>query len=165
MAKKIITDEQVFKARVEFQDYVKIRRGPLLRDIDQSPKGTNTGGLIPCYDTGWIARSDWTDVQLGSNTTKDTDSNLTHNLNAPLSELIVKVFLSTDATDNSSRLAEGVSYDGGDDYGYSIYQLDNNTLTITTGDQGLIFIKTIDGSTQIIDTEDCYYRVKVWHLG
>lgn len=164
MAKKIITDEQVFKSRVEFQDYVKIRRGPLLRDIDQSPKGTNKGGLIPRYDTGWIARSDWTDVHLGSTATKDTDSNLTHNLNAPLHELLVRVYISTDGTDNNSFEVCGQAYDGGADYGWTAYQVNENVLIIQTGDNGLLVMGT-DGATVVYDDEDDYYRVKVWHLG
>jgi len=115
------------------------------------------------YDTGWINRSDWTNVHLGSNTTKDTDSNVTHNLNAPLCELLVKLFISTDGTDaNSFEVYPDTS--SGTDYGWKVFAVDNNNVKIQTATGGLRDLSDAGvGST--IDTENWYYRVKVWYLG
>lgn len=115
------------------------------------------------YDTGWINRSDWTNVHLGSSTTKDTDSNVTHNLNAPLSDLLVKVFISTDGTDANSFELLNTSHET-NTYGISISQVNMNTLLLQTGANGLIGLST-SGVAVGIDTEDYYYKVKVWYLG
>jgi hypothetical protein len=116
------------------------------------------------YDTGWINRSDWTNVHLGSNTTKNTDSNVTHNLNAPLSNLLVKVFASTDGTDANSLEVKGEAYDDGNTYGWTVFEIDSNSIKIQTGDHGLLYIQD-NGVAWGIATEDWYYKVKVFYLG
>ena len=55
-------------------------------------------GNIRFYDTGWVACSDWTNQHLGST----LGGNVVHNLNTPLRNLSVKVFISTDGTDDNS---------------------------------------------------------------
>ncbi len=85
--------------------YVKIGDGSTAwTSLDYQPNPAEVDGKanLSKYATGWINRSDWTNVHLGTDTTKDADSNLNHALSAPLSELIVKVFVSTDGTDANS---------------------------------------------------------------
>ena len=113
------------------------------------------------YDTGWINCSDWTNRHLGSNTTLNTDSNVTHGLNAPLSNLLVELILSTDGTDaNSLKL---LGNDGG--YQWTIYQIDLNNIKIQTGVNGLYQLSDATGGGVAIDTENWYYKVKVYFLG
>jgi hypothetical protein len=118
------------------------------------------------YDTGWINRSDWTNVHLGSNTTKNTDSNVTHNLNAPLSKLLVKVLISTDGTDANSFEVTFSTYvdSGSSSRGITVYQVDSNTIKVQTGTNGILYAQD-DGSMAGIDTEDWYYKIKVYYLG
>ena len=119
------------------------------------------------YDTGWINRSDWTNVHLGSNTTLNTDSNVTHSLNAPLANLLVKLFISTDGTDaNSYEIPLTVEFlaAGNAAYGCIAFAVDNNNLLLQTGSVGILDLNT-SGVATVIDTENYYYKVKVWYLG
>jgi len=120
------------------------------------------------YDTGWINRSDWTNVHLGSNTTLNTDSNVTHNLNAPLSNLLVKLMISTDGTDaNSFEIPNApltINAAADRQLGWVIWQMGLNDIKIQTGDYGLNYPS--DAGTELrIDTENWYYKVKVWFVG
>ena len=121
------------------------------------------------YDTGWINRSDWTNVHLGSDTTLNTDSNVTHNLNAPLSNLLVRLFVSTDGTDANSFEIANTNYSdqtsGVVCWGITIFAVDNNNIKIQTGSQGLMYNIDATGAGSSIDTESYYYKVKVWYLG
>ena len=120
------------------------------------------------YDSGWIARSDWTNVHLGSNTTKDTDSNLIHSLNANLSQLLVKVFISTDGTDtNSLDIIIDGSQDGSDTHsiGITVHQVSADALILQTGTQSAGHYVEADGSKNSLTDDDFYYKVKVWKLG
>lgn len=118
--------------------------------------------LMDKYDTGWIACSDWTAATFTA----------THNLNAPLSELIVKFLISTDGTDaNSFEIFLGRN--DGDELrnGYSIYESTSNAVKIYTATQGMTVIDS-SGNTVILDTESYYYKIIVYksnsspvHLG
>ena len=119
------------------------------------------------YDTGWIARSDWTAVHLGSSTVKNAGGNIVHNLGRSLSDLLVKVTISTDGTDENSFETYG-SYATAHEatlqrIGYTIEHVDDNNLKINTGAEGLLQIIT-NGTQVIIDNEDWYYRIKVFKL-
>ncbi len=122
------------------------------------------------YSTGWLLNEiggsgvgKWTNAHLGTDPTQD--SNLNHALDAPLSELIVKVFLSTDGTDaNSFELREARNDGDGLRSGYTIYHIDNNNIQVQTSANGLTKIDTA-GLTTIIDTEDWYYKIVVYKLG
>ena len=116
------------------------------------------------YDTGWINRSDWTNVHLGSNTTLNTDSNVNHNLNAPLSNLLVKLFLSTDGTDANSFEITPVESGSAGNYGFTAYHVDSNNLLVQTGLNGIQILQS-DGTNLAVDTENWYYRIKVYFLG
>ena len=114
------------------------------------------------FDTGWISRSDWTNTHLGSDTTKNTDSNIHHYINQSITNLLVKVLISPDGTDgNSIEISNTSKHPGG---GYTIYQVDYANLKVQTNSNG-IPITADDGSVTVIDTEDWYYRVKVYRLG
>jgi len=112
-------------------------------------------------DSGWISRSDWTNAHLGSDTTKNVDSNMNHHMVQPLINLLVKVSISPDGTDNNSMevLNTGKHPRGG----YTLYQVNLGNIRIQTNDNG-IPITADDGSVTFIDTEDWYYRIKVYRL-
>jgi hypothetical protein len=129
--------------------------------VSEISSGAGVADTYKSYDTGWINRSDWTDAHLGSNTTKNTDSNVTHNLDTPLSELVVKFMVSTDGTDNNSFQIEPVSSGAGDSRGYAIYQVDADNLLVQTGDNGIFYIGS-DGAATILDNEDWYYKITVF---
>ncbi|KKM99185.1 hypothetical protein LCGC14_1150500, partial [marine sediment metagenome] len=126
-----------------------------------------SGVAMEMYETPWINRSDWTNVHLGSTITKDTDSNLVHNLNAPLSDLMVKVLISTDGTDNNSFEAKYVNVVPANvsDLGFGILlsQVDSNTLLLQTGAIGVQTL-TVGGAYTTINIEDYYYKIKVYKL-
>ncbi len=163
MATKIITDEYVFKGRVHFQNYTKFRRAPIYGELESlQPKQ----GEWYKYSTGQINRSDWTNVHLGSDTTKNADSNVTHNLNAPLSDLLVKVLISTDGTDaNSFEMGHAVHYDGTIDTGITIFNIDNNNIRVQTGSLGFKYNQDSNGAIVTIAAQDWYYEINIWKLG
>jgi len=147
-------------------------------NIDNDVNITNNlvvGGIITGeilnYDTGWLLNemggagvADWANVHLGTDPTDPTD-NLTHNLNAPLSELNVVLLVSTDGTDANSFIPTRNSYTGGTAiYGYQINAVDNNNIKIQTGTHG---IKTMndDGTVTVISNQNWYYKIKIWKLG
>ena len=111
------------------------------------------------YDTGWINRSDWTNVHLGSNASKDTDSDVAHNLDAPLSDLLVKILISTDGSDgNSFELVDAVH--NNTDIGIITYAVDGDNIKVQTGATGILYIID-DGTISLIDSEDWYYKIVV----
>jgi len=123
------------------------------------------------YDTGWLLNelggagvADWTDVLLGDDPTDKTDY-ITHNLNAPLYKLFVKVLISTDGTDNNSFEPNGISYNSPDThYGYMVNQIDTNNIGIQTGLLGIGYLDS-SGDFIAINAENWYYRVRVYYLG
>ncbi len=170
MAKKIITDEYVFKGRVHFQNYTKFRRAPIYGELESlQPKQ----GEWYKYATEWLLNemggagvADWTNVHLGNDPTDRTD-NLNHGLNAPLSDLLVKVLISTDGTDaNSFEIGRENFSDVGatEEWNYTIYAVDNNNIKIQTGTKGCIYIDD-NGIGQGLDVENWHYKIKVWKLG
>jgi len=113
---------------------------------------------------GWLFTNDWTNVHLG--TTNGSDSNFFHGLNAPLSDLLVKVLISTDGTDaNSFEVTDASIQDtGGNAYGATIYNIDNNNIKVQTSANGITYVDD-NGVTQAIAAQDWYYKIKVWKLG
>jgi len=115
---------------------------------------------IPKYDTGWINRNLWGNKHLGSSLTKNLDSNVTHNLNTPLSDLMVKLLVSPTGVDGDSfELIVGAD----DGWGVTVYYVDANNILVQTGANGIIYINATGGSAGI-DTEDWYYKIKVYKL-
>jgi len=118
--------------------------------------------FIASYDTGWINRSDWTNVHIGSDDIKNADSNVTHNLNVNLSDIVVKILISTDGNDNNS-FEINMSSNAAGVFNFTIYQVDTNSLTIQTGSGGLTDIDS-SGAAETIDTEDWFYKIKVYRI-
>lgn len=110
------------------------------------------------YDTGWINRSDWTNVHLGSTTTKNVDSNVAHNLGAGLDKLLVKILISTDGTDANS-FEVGIQGGTSGNSGITVFYVDDNTITVQTGSTGLTYHRNSDGNGVTIDVEDWYYKI------
>ncbi len=126
------------------------------------------GGLAPSFDSGWLLNemggpgvADWTNVHLGNDPTDPTD-NLTHGLNAPLSDLLVKVLISTDGTDANSF--EISNFNRGGSLGLTIHAVDNNNIKIQSASSGLTYNNDA-GTTVTIAAQDWSYKIKVWKLG
>lgn len=119
--------------------------------------------LITKYDTGWINRSDWTNVHMGSDTTKNADSNVAHSLNGNLSELIVKVLISTDGTDNNSFEINLVQTSNSEITGITFEQVDINNIIVQTGSGGIRYMDS-SGASSLLDTEDWYYKIVVYKI-
>jgi hypothetical protein len=116
------------------------------------------------YDTGWINRSDWTNVHMGSSTTKNADSDVDHNFGLNLSDLIIKVLISEFGTDATSFEIPYASYEpGAGRNGITIYQADTNSFTVQTSLQGFRYIDGAGGAG-MMDTEDWYYKIIVYGL-
>lgn len=115
------------------------------------------------YETGWINRSDWSNVHLGSNTTKNVDSNVNHNLNTPLTSLLVKLFISETGLDSD---AFEVSIKDGADFanlGVSYFAIDNNNITVQTATGGIAYVNEL-GIQSVMDTVNWYYKIVVYKM-
>ncbi len=123
---------------------------------------TNTAAIAileESYETAWINRSDWTNVHIGSDDTKNADSNVTHSLGVPLSDLLVRVLISTDGTDaNSFEIHFGSSTTNS--LGITVYQVDSNNIKVQTGLAGIYQLND-SGSVVLIDTENWWYKIVV----
>jgi len=117
-----------------------------------TPSGEPVSALR--YDSGWIANSDW----------DDNTFNIVHNLDEDLSNLIVKFFVSTDGTEANSFeiFSVGQTAGGGGTAagGVTFFASSSNALDITTGEDGLLYIKS-SGSLTRIDSQAWYYKVVV----
>jgi hypothetical protein len=127
-----------------------------------------TNAYLGSYDTGWINRSDWSDVQMGSVTIKNTNSNVNHKLKTNLSDLLVRVLISTDGTDaNSFEVLNSWrrwSTDADVHFGCQPRQVDKDNIIIHTGTSGFRYIKTADGNSISIGSSDWYYKIKVYKI-
>ncbi|MCK4997745.1 hypothetical protein KAS08_05575 [Candidatus Pacearchaeota archaeon] len=114
------------------------------------------------YDTGWLYKTSvWTNVHLGTDNSSTT-GNVTHNLNAPLSDLDVHVLISIDGTDaNSWELSSETSATS--DFGLRISYASNNEVEVQTGASGIRMMDDT-GSGSALDGEDWYYKIVVTKL-
>ena len=127
--------------------------------------------LIPSYETGWINCDDWTNRHLGSTAApKNTDSNVVHNLNLDLRELIVKVLISSGAggvMDNNAydihHINLGENPAAALASGVTIWQVSKNAFTVHTGDGGILTMDTAGGIAKIVNS-DWYYNIVVFGL-
>jgi len=108
------------------------------------------------YDTGWVANSDWSNFIV----------DIVHNLNANMSDLMVKVLLSTDGTDaNSFTVDTGMynAYTAGADraMGYTLYQTDLNTINLQGGANYFVRLFKGTGTGIPIASNPYYYKVVV----
>ena len=107
---------------------------------------------LSTYSTGWVANNDWSAVSLS----------VTHSLNANLSDLIVKVFISTDGTEANAFEIGSVDTTLGV-LGFTIFQTDTNGINIETGTNGMHYIN-IGGLAIVLAAQSYYYKVKVYKL-
>ena len=124
---------------------------------------TDINTLRTPFETGWIPRSDWTNVHMGSSTTKDADSDVTHNLGFALTDLGVKVLLSTGGTDVGSFEIPDTGSNTGQ--GITVYNVSTDALRIQTSANGFFYVQDAAGAVVAIDTEDWFYKIKIWELG
>ena len=115
--------------------------------------------LMTKYDTGWINCADWTDQHLGS----VLGGNVEHNLDAVLDQLIIRVYVSVDVLGAGSFEVGFGSIDGIADYGFTIYYIDNNTIKVQTGANGLIYYSD-NGTGTVIDTENWFYKIVLFKI-
>jgi hypothetical protein len=119
------------------------------------------------YETGWISCSSWGNRHLGSTASpKNTDSYVAHNLNADLSELIVKLMVSTAGTDNNCFQIDfsGFYRDAAaQTWGCTVSQIDKNNLKIQTALQGMQYFNDAGGWVPF-SGDDWYYNIKVFRL-
>ena len=117
-------------------------------------------------DSGWLLNEeggagvgDWTNVHLGNDPTDPTD-NFTHNLGVPLSDLSIRLLISTDGTDANSfehpiiDTSTGVTFNRG----IKIFAIDNNNVKIQTADGGLRDMAD-NGTVSTIDAQDYSYKI------
>jgi len=112
------------------------------------------------HDTGWINCTDWTNQFLGDT----VGNNVVHNFGLPLSDLLIRVLISTDGTDANSFEPVGfMTFDGlsGQEYGYFIDAVDNNTISVITAAYGIPQYNAAGQWFNTITTESWYYRVIV----
>lgn len=126
---------------------------------------------ILTYTTGWLLNEiggagvgKWDNVHLGDDPSQDSDIN--HGLSTALSDLIVKLFISTDGTDNNSFEVGTASFansttDKVEDY--ITNQVDADNIRIHTGVDFLVTIADNGGVVAII-AQDWYYKVKIYKL-
>ena len=120
-------------------------------------------GTFQSYDTGWVNCSDWTDQTLGD----AVGGNVTHGLASNISQLLIKVFISTDGTDNNSFEIKATEFfvdgAGTSTGGITAFQVDTDELTIQTGINGIRYINAVGNLIQI-NTQNWYYRIKVYKV-
>jgi hypothetical protein len=128
---------------------------------------------ISVYDTGWINTNDWTNRALGSTALpKNTDSYVVHNLNCDIDSLIIQVYVTSDPLNmngNNTWLIgnSGFYWSFSPAYAYNVtvYQQSKNEIRVQTGNEGMFKISTVTGGYVISQTDDWYYKVKVWKIG
>ncbi len=105
------------------------------------------------YETAYININDWTNAELA----------VAHNLNIPLSNLIIQLVISTDGTDaNSFMIIDNVRIvqSGDNVYGLSIFQVDLNNIKIQTATNGIRYIAD-DGTQIVIAVQNWHYKIVV----
>ena len=119
--------------------------------------------LITKYDTGWINTNDWTNRHLGTTALpKNSDSNVTHNLDATFDQVIIRVLISTDGTDATS-FEPYLSLQANNQFGIGFFYVDANNVKVQTATLGFYAVAD-DGSVFAIDTEDWYYKIVVYKI-
>lgn len=123
--------------------------GALTADTLSLNGRTFDGSAAYSYDTGWVANSDWTNAEF----------TIPHSLDAPLSELVVNFFISTDGTEENTYTVDASGYDS--NIGLKIYAINDNSFKYQTGSSG---INSIDnsGNSYTITSSSYYYRCVVY---
>ncbi len=89
--------------------------------------------------------------------TKNKDSNITHNFIKNISEVDVELYYSSDGTENNSKMIR-VTGNYVSAYGHELWQVDTSNMKIHTGSGGIIEMND-SGAFNVIDAEDTYYKV------
>lgn len=124
----------------------------------------SAGTLLNSFETDWIYRTDWTNVHLGSNMSQDVDSDVTHNLNTSISNLLVKVLFSP--TGNDSDSIELIDYEAANSNpnGITIINVDNNKLIVQTGSGGIRYVDSDGNVIHLGSSATSYYKIVVYKL-
>lgn len=116
------------------------------------------------FDSGWIPRSDWTNVHLGTGAAKNVDADCEHGLNLPLAFLDVELFLSEDGSDAGTLLhlldARDSASPANNTTGIRVDQASSDSLLLQTGAQGIASLDAA-GAAFTVDTENWFYRIIV----
>lgn len=112
------------------------------------------------FDTGWVSCSDWTSQKLGNS----VGNNLVHDLGYSLKDLDVQILFNTTESDSGAcELPQTAHYL--ENRGITVYEVDNDTLSIWTGAYGVPFINS-SGAADTLTSYVGYYRVIVTrHVG
>ncbi len=113
-----------------------------------------TKATLSTYTAGWVANSDWTNAELTSN----------HALATNLSELIVKVFVSSGGTDATAIEVFGGYDASGTARGWNIYQVDINNIKVQTGTGGVLYLSDSGTPTVLGAATSWYYKIVVYKL-
>jgi len=101
----------------------------------------DTGWIL--FDTGWLNKS----------------TNINHGLDAPITELITKIYITPDGTDDSAiEIRSASSKNPGNAanvYGNSLLAVDDNNIEYRTGTNGIQYIDNA-GAQIILDSETTY---------
>ncbi len=99
--------------------------------------------------------------------TKNVDSNFYHGFNKPLSDLLVKVLVSTDGTDANSFEVGTIATkeDSVFEQGFTIFVVDNNNVQVQTGSGGIGWIDQAAGGRGMIAAQNWYYKIKTYLMG
>ena len=111
------------------------------------------------FTTGWINRSDWTSVGIGSSTTKDVDSNCNHKMNATIGELRCQMMINSSASDTACWIVNGPA-NTANDRGCTVHSVDADNCKFFTGVLGIPFVNT-GGSATNMSSEDWYYKLAI----
>lgn len=115
---------------------------------------------IESYDTGWIICNDWTNQHLGT----IVGGNVAHNLGTPLTNLIVKIYVSSDGTEANAIEIPGWIYAGGvTTYGVETHAVDNDNLLVQTGASGVDYVQDASGQATLVPN-GWRYKIKVYRL-
>ena len=128
--------------------------------------GRNPDGMR-WFDSGWIPRSDWTNVHLGNGAAKNVDSLMVHGLNLPMAYLHVRVLVDADGTDGAANEMLAGSRDqavaSDESIGLRASQNGPDAVELQTGVQGMFRLDSA-GLVSLMDTEDWFYRVIITEL-
>jgi len=111
------------------------------------------------YQTGWINRSDWTNVHLGSNTALNVDSNFTHNFDVEMGSIETYIFISSTASFDSTTYLLSIFVEATVNSGMQVYYIDTNNIKFQTGSIGIYLLDDSGASSNILDTENWYYKI------
>ena len=96
---------------------------------------------------------------------RNQDQDVTHDFNVPLSDLLVKVLISSDGTDANSFEPNIQLSDNpvATSFGITFQSVDDNNIIVQTGLSGIAYVGPIGITTSVV-AQDWYYKIKVFKL-